>query len=237
MPKRKQDPLGSAAMSQAMREAALTAPGEPSEDHVRIQVKPPNFRVAKFTIKGDSEYVSHRFGEKAIALMQKTQEAGSVAKSKRERPKKDFKAAFESAKHVAREGWCGIPCAAFRNAMISACRTVGFKMTHAKLAVFVQADGFTKDGDPLVRIHGKPVMRIKPARNANGSVDLRARPHFPEGWTASPRFRYDADMLSASDIANLLVRVGAQVGVGEGRPDSKNSNGMGWGTFTVEGAK
>jgi len=28
--------------------------------------------------------------------------------------------------------------------------------------------------------------------------------------------------------------VGLQVGIGEGRPDSKNSAGMGWGMFTIE---
>jgi len=30
------------------------------------------------------------------------------------------------------------------------------------------------------------------------------------------------------------MRVGQQVGICEGRPDSKNSAGMGWGLFTLE---
>jgi hypothetical protein len=34
-----------------------------------------------------------------------------------------------------------------------------------------------------------------------------------------------------------MARVGLQVGIGEGRPDSKNSAGMGWGLFTIEEAK
>jgi hypothetical protein len=33
---------------------------------------------------------------------------------------------------------------------------------------------------------------------------------------------------------NLFNRVGQQVGVGEGRPDSRNSAGMGMGLFNVE---
>ena len=45
--------------------------------------------------------------------------------------------------------------------------------------------------------------------------------------------RYDADQFTAVDIANLMMRVGVQVGIGEGRPDSKTSTGMGWGTFEV----
>jgi len=38
---------------------------------------------------------------------------------------------------------------------------------------------------------------------------------------------------SGADIANLVLRAGIQVGIGEGRPFSKNSCGMGWGTFEI----
>jgi hypothetical protein len=31
-----------------------------------------------------------------------------------------------------------------------------------------------------------------------------------------------------------IARVGQQVGICEGRPDSKNSAGMGWGLFDIE---
>jgi hypothetical protein len=48
--------------------------------------------------------------------------------------------------------------------------------------------------------------------------------------------RYDADQFSATDVMNLIARVGMQVGIGEGRPDSKQSAGMGFGTFEVERA-
>ena len=48
------------------------------------------------------------------------------------------------------------------------------------------------------------------------------------------RIRYDADMFAQEDIYNLMMRVGQQVGIGEGRPDSKNSAGMGWGLFDLD---
>lgn len=35
-------------------------------------------------------------------------------------------------------------------------------------------------------------------------------------------------------MVNLLSRAGLQVGIGEGRPDSKKSAGMGYGLFTVD---
>jgi hypothetical protein len=35
---------------------------------------------------------------------------------------------------------------------------------------------------------------------------------------------------------NLMLRAGQQVGIGEGRPDSPNSNGLGWGRFALDEA-
>jgi len=36
---------------------------------------------------------------------------------------------------------------------------------------------------------------------------------------------------------NLLHRAGLQVGIMEGRPDSKDSCGCGWGTFKIANGK
>jgi hypothetical protein len=36
-----------------------------------------------------------------------------------------------------------------------------------------------------------------------------------------------------TDMFNLISRVGEQVGIGAGRPDSKMSAGQGWGTFRL----
>jgi hypothetical protein len=52
-------------------------------------------------------------------------------------------------------------------------------------------------------------------------------------WSATLRIQFDADQFQTSDVANLLARAGLQVGIGEGRPDSKKSAGMGFGQFEV----
>jgi hypothetical protein len=111
---------------------------------------------------------------------------------------------------------------------------VGYKMTHAKLAFSVLADGFDRvDGAPLVRLsEGEAEQWVAPTRNATGVVDLRCRPMYRE-WAAVLRIRYDAGMLSSSDVVNLISRVGLQVGIGEGRPDSKASAGLGFGLFEI----
>jgi len=198
-----------------------------------LEIKAPRFEIVEFKIEGTAPLVQHKFSAKARNQIIKTQEAGSQAKGKKQREPKDFEEVYRGAMHVAKDGWLGVPAGAFRNAMISACRTVGYKMTHAKLAAFVLADGFeSDDGTPLVRIYGEPEKHTTYARNDNGSVDIRVRPMWKE-WRLKLRVRYDADMFSAEDVANLIMRVGMQVGIGEGRPDSKNSAGMGWGTFSI----
>lgn len=199
-----------------------------------VVIQAPDFRLLELEIEGTSPLVINRFSAKAIEMMRATQEAGSTAKSKKAREPKDFDALFENAKHVSEDGWEGIHAAAFRNGAISACRACGFKMTHAKLAFMVMADGFDRvDGAPLVRLtSGEAEQWVAPTRNATGVIDLRCRPLYRE-WGAALRIRYDAGMLTQDDVVNLISRVGLQVGIGEGRPDSKDSAGLGFGLFEI----
>lgn len=199
----------------------------------QVEITPPKMKTVAFKIKGTAPFVQNKFSQKAKEMMRKTQEAGAASKVKKNREPKDFQAVYESAKHISDDGWCGIPAPAFRNAMISACRIIGFVMTHAKLMIFVEADGFDcEDGTPLVKItKGKPEYVEHFVRNETGVADIRPRPMWRPGWEAIVRVRFDEMKFSTKDVANLLARAGAQVGVGEGRPDSKKSCGMGWGLF------
>lgn len=198
-----------------------------------VVIEPPKFEMAEIKIVGTAPYVQNKFSHKAQQKIKETQEAGQQARKSRKREAKDFEAVYREAMHISREGWAGIPAPAFRNAMISACRMVGFKMTIAKMSVFIVAEGYdAEDGTPLVRIYGDPHPHQAMVRNATGVVDMRHRPMWDE-WSAVVRVRWDADQFSAHDVVNLLARAGGQVGVGEGRPDSKMSNGQGWGMWEV----
>lgn len=199
-----------------------------------VNIPPPKFATHTFHIKGNAPLVMNAFPAKAREEMRAKQELGSQGKKGKKRDPKDFKACYEQAKHISREGWYGVPCSAVRAAMISACRLCGFTMTLAKLSVFVRADGFDKlDGTPLIKIvKGEPHYVEHPVRNESGVADIRARPMWDE-WECDVTITWDADQFSASDVANLLMRVGMQVGLLEGRPDSKKSTGQGWGTFDV----
>lgn len=199
-----------------------------------VIIKEPNFRTATFRIVGTAPYVQAKFSAKAKNQMREKMISGARAKKGAARAPRDFEADYKGAMHISRDGWIGIPASSFRQACISACRLVGFKMTLAKLALFVEADGFDADeGTPLVQIYGEPHVHEQHVRNATGVVDLRVRPMWDE-WHADLRIRWDGDLFSAIDVTNLLSRVGQQVGIGEGRPDSKQSSGQGWGLFRVE---
>lgn len=196
-----------------------------------IVISAPNFGVLEILIRGTAPLVVERFSKKA-ELMAKMQE-GQQAKSKRVRDARDFERDAEEARYRHIDGWEGINAACFRAGMISACRLVGFKMTLAKLSVFIEADGFDKaDGLPIVRIYGDSNTFTAHTRNATGVVDVRARPQYRE-WASRLRVKFDQTQFSATDVINLISRVGLQVGIGAGRPDSKASAGCGWGTFEI----
>lgn len=201
----------------------------------QVVIKAPDIRTAVFKLTSTSPYMQARFAQKALDSIREKHEAGSP-KGKKERKPRDFDADYEGAQYISTQGWNGIPAGAFRTAMIDCCRLVDFKMTFAKLSVFIEADGFDKiNGKPLVRIHGKHEKNIDGVRNASGVLDLRARPMWRE-WSVNLRVRYDADQFSLTDVTNLLARVGLQCGIGEGRPNSKDSTGIGFGLFNIDSA-
>lgn len=199
----------------------------------QVQITPPNFGQAVVAIRGTAPYVQARFSQKAKNAMKAKMEAGSQAKKGTKRDPRDFNSDYEGAFYRPSKGGYGLPASSFRSAMISACRLVGFKMTIAKMSVFVVADDFDKaEGFPLVALFGEPEKWEAMTRNATGVADIRIRPMWRE-WTCKLHLRWDMDQFSAQDVINLLARAGEQVGVGEGRPDSKSSNGLGFGTFEI----
>jgi hypothetical protein len=208
--------------------------GENKEQTVFI--KPPRFGRAVFSIRAaeDTPLVIHRFSAKLKEEMRAKMEEGKSAGSKRNREPKDMDKAYNDARYVHADGWDGFNASGIRHGMISACRLVNFKMVLAKLSIFVEADGrdATEPQIPLVRIYGKPIRQDDMARVSTGEPYITTRPAY-HGWAAKVRIRWDKDQFSLQDVTNLLMRVGMQGGIGEGRPDSKNSPGMGWGLFEI----
>jgi len=208
-----------------------------STKQTQVIIAPPNFKTAEFLIKGNAPLVVHRFSAKTKDQMKQKMETGKAAASKKNRDAKSTDDIFNEGRYISAQGWDGFHAGAIRNALISACRLVGFKMTLAKMSLFVLADGVDKAEPqiPLIRILGcKATKQEDMARVETGQPYVTVRPAY-HGWIAKLRIRWDGDQFTATDVSNLLMRVGMQVGIGEGRPDSKNSAGMGWGTFDIAG--
>lgn len=221
-----------------------TRPGKPSkvpapEISKLTAISAPKFAIMELPIHGmpGSPLVIHAFSAKARETMKSAQEAGSVGRKGKKREPKDFDAAYHGARHISTDGWDGMNAAAFRNAAIDACRLVGYKMTHAKLSLFIEADGVSAtEGTPLVRIHGEPKPFEAVTRNQTGVADIRVRPRWDE-WSALLRIRFDLEQFSPEDVINLMWRAGEQCGIGEGRPNSSSSFGLGWGLFQIDTSK
>jgi len=202
----------------------------------RVQIKAPKFQEVEFLLRGTAPYVSNKFSAEAREMMRAKQALGSQAKKQGgKREAKDFDRCYRESMHTTAGGQHGVPASCFRQAMVSACRIVGFKMTMAKLALFVIHDDIdADDASPLVLFtKGAPEKFESATRNETGVADIRVRGKWSPGWEIKLRVRFDADMFLEADVKNLLSRVGVQVGIGAGRPDSKTSCGQGWGTFEV----
>lgn len=207
------------------------------KEKVRIEITPPNFQILPVRVEGESPLMLHKFSEKMRKQIEAKQTATDATRSKR--APKDYAAEFNAARYLARGGnWDGIPAGAFRAAMIAACRRVeGLPMTVAKGAFFIIADGRDEtDGTPLIRIEGKAVHDTRPVRLESGVADMRNRPRY-DTWACNLKIQFDADLLSANDVANLLARAGSTVGVGELRPQGPNSFGGDFGTWRVTSQK
>ena len=203
-------------------------------DEVAV-VKPANIQCVVVRIRGTAPLVMNKFSHKQKQkMMEDMARPANQKKAKSARPPRNYEEDYENAQHKSETGWNGIPCPAFRAAMIDACRAANIVMTRAKMSVFILPDGFDKeDGTPLVKIiSGTPERLQSLVRNDNGGADIRVRPMWRE-WECDVSIEYDADMISLDSVVNLLDRAGRQVGVCEGRPFSKDSVGQGWGTFAV----
>lgn len=207
-------------------------------DRQMVEIRPPNFKTVRFELVGIDPLVVHRYGQKAQKAWEGivTRRPEDVKGKKRERAPRDFESDYNESRHLSTEGWDGINAMAIKNAMVSICVIKDFFKSRAKLVLFVKADGFAKDGMPLVKISkGKPRLFTTMAQNTSGGRDLRTRAWFDAGWEAVVTIEYDADVLTLDSVTNLLNSAGLQCGICEGRPNSKLSAGCGWGRFKIKG--
>jgi hypothetical protein len=212
------------------------------ETKKKIAITAPNFQRAHFHIIGTSPLVVKRFSQKT---KQGFWDDRFGPKDKTIRKKKKVttetpEELFDQARYRLKKGLQdGIHAASVRNAMIRACSLVGLTMVQARMTIFAEADGvdYLEPQIPLIRILQKPKLQSDIVRIGPKKVpDISIRPAYHD-WAMDIRLSWDADQFTLQDVINLMLRVGLQVGLCEGRPSSPNSGGMGWGLFRIETVK
>lgn len=193
-----------------------------------ISIPAPDIRVLNVTVEGTSPLIVHRFAEKARKQIEDKQ--GKRARGAREI--RDPEAEYEAAMYkLDGRGKYGFKANAFKLAMVDACAFCeGITKVFAKGAFFVMGD--------LLEIKGsKPHMRTDVVRvppGPGGGADMRYRPEW-DTWTIDLQIRYNAQLITAEQLVNLLTLAGLHIGIGEQRPSSPKKSGNN-GMFTVQEA-
>jgi hypothetical protein len=190
-----------------------------------ILVAAPQERELHLKVTGKSGLICHHFSEKSRRIMQATQsKAAKGPKSVR-----DPQAEYEGAFYNLEGGGYGFPCAGFKKSAIRAAKMLdGVNMADARQMFFVEPDDRDTTGIDCVRIEGTPYMRTDTVRLSKGVADLRYRPEF-RNWSCTLKISYDEDLISGSQLVNLFLRAGLQVGIGDWRPEKDGD----FGRFTI----
>jgi hypothetical protein len=201
-----------------------------SKQDVGIELPPLAIQLMEVTVLGDSPLIVHAWSEKAKKEMLGKQ----MKTAKQAKEAKDPKADFESSLYRLGDGY-GFPSIGFKAAAVTACTSVaGITKVAARQAFHILGEDIdvngafegTKARVNLVRIHGgAPSMREDMVRVGMGTADLRYRGEFAD-WHAKLLVRYNANVLSESQILNIINVAGFAVGVGEWRPEKDGMSGM-----------
>jgi hypothetical protein len=205
----------------------IPLPGEPAKKSVTI----PKLQILRtqFVIRGITPLIVCKFDEKVKREMEEKTEG----KAKNKKEPKDPEREWNAARHISEAGWDGIHAGGVRAAIIDAARMVeGLTMTELKQSIFIKADGYSKEGAPLVRIIGKPEKFSNMCRTTTGVAYPRHRPRY-SNWSAT--LSIESVGLSAEEVANLVKIAGFCCGLCEWRPTSPKSKTGDNGRFVIEG--
>lgn len=192
-----------------------------------VEIKPLQIETFLIPIEGVTGLIVHKWSDKARKMMLDKQMGATALKKE----KKDPQADYESSMYRFNNGDYGFPAAAFKAAIIGACRLYdGLPMTQAKIAIFVEGEQ-NAGGEVLVKIEGVPQMREDMVRLETGVADIRHRAWFPV-WRATLAVTANTNIISRDQLYNLVNAAGMG-GVGEWRPSAPKSATGNFGRFRI----
>ena len=195
----------------------------PAKKQETVELQEIKIKEIEVEIKGLSPLIMHRWSEKAKKQMLDKQMKKTVKKEVKD-PEQDFKDSL----YTFEDGKLGFPADAFKQAMIRGAKQLGLVMVDMRTGFFVHGEYSTKDDRELVPMNGELSPREDMVRLNGTTSDIRFRGQV-SNWTSTLHISYNAGVVSADQIINMLNAAGYGVGVGEWRPEK---NGM-FGRFTV----
>jgi hypothetical protein len=201
------------------------------KQNVAIELPALKIGMMEVTLVGDSPLIVHAWSMKAKKEMLDKQ----TKKAKGAREAKDPRADFAASMYRLADGGHGFPSVAFKNSAVTAGTSVaGITKVAARQAFHILGEDTDITGAfdgavsrvNLVRIDGnEPQMREDMVKVGMGTADLRYRAEYPS-WHTKILVRFNENVLSTSQILNLLNTAGFAVGVGEWRPEKDGQYGM-----------
>lgn len=189
-----------------------------------------DLRTMTVGIQGTSSLIVHRRSPKIIEKIIRKQAGEAMLPNYPKDPEENFR---ESCYLMPGSSWdskkprFGFPAVGFKIAMVEAANDMDLKMTETRRAFHVLED----DGGLVELAFAELRHRADGAPNsgAGSGLDIRHRGEFV-GWSVKLRIRYNASVITAEQVVNLLNVAGFGVGVGEWRIKGKKSTGThgGW---------
>lgn len=197
-----------------------------NKTEVQIVIPPMNIQSLELVVVGDSELIIHKWSEKAKKAMLDKQMHNAVPAKAAKNPEQDFfdslywltkKPAKPKMADLAKAKF-GFPAVGFKAAAVNACSFVeGVTKVVARGMMHINQEFIEIESDA-------PRMREDMVRVGMGTADLRYRGGF-EKWRATLPISYNANVISAEQIANLFELAGFAIGVGEWRPPKNGDFG------------
>jgi hypothetical protein len=189
---------------------------------LKISIPAPNIQTITVEIESETPLIYHKWSEKAIKMIEDKQQKKATKGRETRNPEDEYKNSY----YYNSEGKIAFPANNIKQAMVGACRFLdkSVPMTLIRGAVFVVGDK-----DSLIPVtYEKDEMRTDMVTVGMGSADVRYRGQLT-GWSMRLLIKFNADVISAEQVINLLQIAGFSQGLGEWRPE-KNGD---FGTFKV----
>lgn len=182
----------------------------------------PALERTKLRIKivGDTALLCHHWDDVIVQQLADKQQGKAKTGTKDNRtPKEHFEASLYRL--PSGQGY-GFPARAFKKAAVTAANDVGLKQTEARRMFFVHS---APDCGDLIPLTGAPRIRQDVVSLGTRSTMVRYRGEFPE-WSTEIVVEFNAGIVSAEQVVNLINLAGMSVGVGDWRPEKNGTFGM-----------